>query len=289
MPSPLGEGDAGLTPATPRCDPAAAFGTIAQLLGLAMPNILEGRYPPRLSDDELTIYFTGLDTKDSNTTKLYIAHRNNRNDPFDTPSLMTDLNAYNDADLTVSADGLNAFFDSNRNGNYQIYVATRTTALGQFNSPVLATINTPNAPSGAIDWEPFLTDDGQELWFPSARGNKPGVYRAVKISNAFGTPAVVAELSSTSGTDFFPTLSADKLTLYFSSSRMSDQSGSGVWTSHRNSVTDPFPAPRVVDELNLPFGGFGLLPPTNPGWLSPDNCRLYGGSDAGPFVAIRQP
>jgi hypothetical protein len=39
----------------------------------------------------------------------------------------------------------------------------------------------------------------------------------------------------------------------------------------------------------LPFTGFGLLPPTNPGWLSPDNCRLYGGSDAGPFVAIRQP
>jgi hypothetical protein len=58
-----------------------------------------------------------------------------------------------------------------------------------------------------------------------------------------------------------------------------------IWTSHRNVVDDGFPPPTPVDELNTASSDYV-------GWLSADNCRIYGVSNAeGPnhfFIATRQ-
>ena len=83
-------------------------------------------------------------------------------------------------------------------------------------------------------------------------------------------------------------LSADRLTIYFASNRSTAgaRGGFDIWTSHRSSVNDGFPAPTSVAELDTADDEYS-------GWLSSDNCRLYGRRDhAGTieiFVATRQP
>lgn len=195
-----------------------------------MPGITE--ITPRLSADELTIYFSGFAV--GGDANLYLAHRNARADAFEVPSRIANVNtSSNEFDPTVSPDALSIWFGSNRlpsQGDH-LYIATRRSTLSQFGDAALATINA--ADTSLIDGQPFLTADGQELWFTSNRagGTAFEIWRAPRVSDGFGTPV-------------------------------------------------------AVDELNTPGNDL-------PGWLSADNCRLYGatvGSGSGIlFVATRQP
>jgi hypothetical protein len=98
----------------------------------------------------------------------------------------------------------------------------------------------------------------------------------------------VAELNSP-GDEWVPTVSADRLTVYFSSGRAATgvKGDLDIWASHRNVIDDGFPAPTLVDELNT--AGADLA-----SWLSADNCRMYGTSSGGGgtnriYMATRQP
>ena len=134
------------------------------------------------------------------------------------------------------------------------------------------------------DGEPFVTADGQELWFVSTRGGTD-VYRAVWNGSSFANVAAVTALSS-NAYDFLPVLSADKLTVYLSSNRPDGKGSYDIWTAHRSTTSDGFPAPRLVPELNSSATDYV-------GWLSPDNCRIYFSSDvAGTpyiYIATRHP
>lgn len=74
--------------------------------------------------------------------------------------------------------------------------------------------------------------------------------------------------------DQVPTLSADKLTIYLASNRPGGHGNdnSDIWSAHRSTTSDGFPAPTPVSELNSSGTEY-------PGWLSPDNCRFYFTSD----------
>jgi hypothetical protein len=136
---------------------------------------------------------------------------------------------------------------------FHLYVSTRTSAFGQFGDPVLATINSPN--TADADLQPFVAADGEELWFVSTRDDGFHLYRVLRVGDGFGTPAIVPEFNSASA-DFYPVLSADRLTVYFDSNRAppADQDPtSDIWMSHRSSTSQEFPAPQFVSELNLPF------------------------------------
>jgi hypothetical protein len=87
--------------------------------------------------------------------------------------------------------------------------------------------------------------------------------------------------------DMLPTPSADRLTIYFSSSRVAPGAQSfDIWMSHRDRVDAPFSAPTLVDELNTSGNDYVS-------WLSADNCRIYGrGNSTGTneiFMATRNP
>lgn len=91
---------------------------------------------------------------------------------------------------------------------------------------------------------------------------------------------------NTASRDWLPTLSADKLTIYLSSTRSGGQGSFDIWAAHRTTINDGFSNPVPVAELNSSKTEFV-------GWLSPDNCRLYLSSDrAGTYdiyVATRHP
>jgi hypothetical protein len=166
---------------------------------------------------------------------------------------------------------------------FHLFVAMRTSELGQFGSASLATVN---AGGNVTDMSPFLTADGEELWFSSGRdGVSRHIWRSPRVANGFGMPVLVPELSAVSDVpsiDQSPTLSSDRLDVYFASLRTPGSSSFDIWTSHRDSVNDEFPSPRPLDELNTARDEY-------PSWLSVDNCRLYGTQGSGLFLATRQP
>jgi len=272
------------SPVTPvACDSTKRWDTPVPVPGLA----ISGAYQEsvRLSPDELSAYFQRLDLGRWN---LYAAHRSSRSEPFGAPIALSTVNSpAGDMDPWISSDGLTLWFASDRvqNQGSHLYVATRTTTLAEFGAPGLAAnVNASNAELSEL--QPFVTAGGEELWFASNRsaGADWEIYRALRTPTGFGMPAIVAELASSTSTDWLPMLSADRLTVYFSSSRpgTGTKGNLDVWTARRSTVNDGFPPPVLADELNTP-GGDRVT------WLSGDGCRIYGSSDGAIWMATRLP
>jgi Tol biopolymer transport system component len=272
-------------PPTTSCDPQKSFSAPVPLQGFATSKT-EGTV--RLSADELTLYVTGaLETQDH---ALFTATRNSRVDPFGAPQKLAgaiDSGAL-DADPTLTSDERTIFFTTARDAaeGWHIYVATRASTLADFGNPSkIANASSSNAAD--FDFQPFLTADGQELWFVS---NRPGglgiddIYRSVKTGASFGPATAMAALNSANH-EWLPVLSADKLTIYLASNRTGSQ-GFDIWWAHRSTVNDGFPAPSLVPGINSASND-------QTGWLSPDNCRLYMWSDrdgtGDVYVATRTP
>jgi len=116
--------------------------------------------------------------------------------------------------------------------------------LGPWGTPALVVL--PGVPAGAID-DPTLTDDMLELYFNL--NNDIYLAKRATVSAAWGTPAVVAALSSASS-ETTPEISGDGLTMYFASDRAGGQGGTDIWVSTRASRAAAWSAPVVVAALN---------------------------------------
>src|SRR5262245_58586309 len=81
----------------------------------------------------------------------------------------------------------------------------------------------------------------------------------------------VAELNTT-GNEDDPTLTADQLEIFFTSTRAGGLGADDIWTSRRPSTSAPWGAPTLVTELSSPSRD--LRP-----WISPDGLLLYFSSD----------
>ncbi len=271
------------------CSPTGTFDAPVPLAGYAT-SAAEGT--TRFSPDELTMYISG-DLLGDTESNIYVATRSAVAGNFGTATKLANINSTaNDWDMTVSADGLTMVFGTLRNTNMgtDLYIATRSSTLADFGTPSAASINSNVDMNTNDDAQPFLTVDGQELWWSSNRAGGAGghdFYFSTITGGSFGTPTRVAELSS-AGDDWMPVLSADKLTIYFgtNTSAAGTKGIIDIWTSHRTSTSATWPPPTPVPELNS--SGFDV-----PAYLSSDNCRLYfwstvsGNSDV--YVAVRHP
>src|SRR5438445_13776667 len=120
-------GDAPAETQSGPCNLALPFGAPVSLASL---NSAAGEQHPRLLPDEKTIWFhrtsatTGFD--------LYVATRTSTSAAFDPPSPVGELDtASNDVDLSVSPDGMHAYFASDRPGGlgaYDVWQASRDAA-----------------------------------------------------------------------------------------------------------------------------------------------------------------
>lgn len=294
-----GAADAGADAVSTTCSPSGKFGALVPVPGLANPSLDEST--PRLSPDELTVYFTVRmpDTAHPGSVldaNLYVGHRATVHDAFTTQALDALNTASEDQDPTVSSDGLTLWYSSLvANEGYHTFVAHRASTSDPFGAPALAA-NINSADKTKDDGQDFVTADGAELWFTSTRDPTAGgndIWKA-SLAGSAASPAVsVSELSSASN-DWLPVLSADRLTVYFSSNRPGSTIGHtgtasyDIWTSHRASATGGFPEPTRVPELSTTADDFT-------GWLSPDNCRIYlssidsAGQHLDIFMATRDP
>jgi hypothetical protein len=269
----------------PACNPASPFGTPVLVAGLES-TATEGGL--RLTPDETTGFFWSTRAGGPGTTNLYVATRTDRTAAFANVTLLSSINmAGNQYDPTVTADALTLAFGSDRastDGTYDLFLATRATTADDFGGVTpLSSLNT-----SSNDQQPFLLPDGSEIYFSSDRSGDSDIYRAFTASGGgFGTPSAVTEINTAGIADEHPVVSADDLTIFFSSTRAGGLGNIDVWTATRANTASPFGALTDVQPVNTTSKDI-------PDWISPDGCRLYLHSDRDggsphEYVATRSP
>lgn len=263
-------GDGGLDAAladsrAPACDLTKPFATPLRLTELdeATP-----RSTPRLSADELTLYFTTRGDAGTTGADLGVVTRTSKTQPFGNEKLLDQSGVANDNDPSVSSDHLELFFHSGRNGTADIFTSTRTSTSVPFGDagilgPVVnGTMTNEN--------QPYYRAAGGELWFISDRPGGAGlydIYVSTKSNGVFALPSRVVELSTPSE-DWQPHPSEDGLTVVFASDRPNGLGKLDLWIARRATTTVPFGMPTAMTELNSAFT-------EQAGWLSADGCRIW--------------
>ncbi len=253
------------------CNLAAPFGTPVAITELDTPVV---ETVPRLTHDELTIYFTrnnGSGTVDA----LYVATRSSRTGAFG-PAMPLALNTTNgdNDDATVTGDGLTLYFGSTRGGllGPNIFMATRPSTSADFGN--VTNVTSINVSSSGVYQTPYAMADGNTLYFDSdvgatgtgCAGTCTDLFRATATtpgSFALDTSGVFANVN-TDSVEADPVITQDELTVYY----LSDSGNAfHVWHATRASKSVPFGVPVADYELDSSL--------TIPGWISDDGCRLY--------------
>jgi len=150
-----------------------------------------------------------------------------------------------DATPSISADGLELYFCSNRPGGYgnvDIWVSRRITTKDDWEMPV----NLGSTVNGtASEGSPSISANGLELFFNSNRAGGLGnrdlyVARRATTHDAWGEPFNLGPLVNMSSADYAPSLSTDGLTLYFDSNRSGGYGTGDIWLTTRATLDDPW-------------------------------------------------
>ena len=231
------------------------------------------RYGPSLAADLKTIYFG---TNDNGLEDMFWATRTDRGAVFGTAVALDELNTpAADGTPFLSHDGLTLYFASDRaggSGSRDIMLATRPDTSSPFGAPTwLDSVNRP-----AFDQQPSLTPDELFMVFTSTRTGGAGDYdlwtaERADRGDAFSTPTNLAELN-TSARELGASMSADGLSLYFTSNRSGGRGETDIWIATRNNASSPFRAPENLSVVNSSSDDSGVE-------LSPDGRELFWASN----------
>ena len=268
----------GAVDAGPRCDPSKPFENPQLVPGI---NTVDGEVSATFSGDELTVYLSRRPTGQLKETDLYVASRTAISEPFGAVTAMSSINTADiDDNVSTPSDALTIYFHSSRpdagadSGLEDIWRATRPS---HNTSPLPAEpVTSVNSPSN--DQDPYITADGNTLYFTSTR-DKPDsgyafrIFRAEKLGGEFSTP-IPLELEYEAGVSQLaqPVVSADGKTLFIAHYDNASATPT-IWSARRD---NPLGAFREFGPLPGAAFSAGKNLPT---WVSPDGCHLYFRSD----------
>lgn len=169
----------------------------------------------------------------------------------------------------VSQDGLRLYYSLGASSApLGIYLRTRSSVTAAWNTTATSKLELPGAYAAG---DPWLSADEQRLYYGgnADAASSFDIQVSTVTSTGYSTMTQVGGLASAS-LDSAPTLTADELTIYFTSDRAGTGTlgGRDIWTATRASSTAPFANLRPVTELNT--SGLDV-----PGSVSPDGCVLY--------------
>jgi hypothetical protein len=143
-------------------------------------------------------------------------------------------------------------------------VASRASTTASFAAPQLL----PDVNSDADDTDPFFLPGEQVLFFSSSRNGSRDLYTATRTGSGFTTPTALANVNSEHAEER-PVLTADGLTLYFQSRRLSplNDTDGDIWVATRPSLTADFGAPQNLTALNTTGSEIPVA-------VSPDTCTV---------------
>ncbi len=176
--------------------------------------------------------------------------------------------AFDDRAPTLSSDGLTLIFNSNRNGNSDLFMSTRNSITDAWSSPAtILGLNSPFDEGGA-----HLSNDGLRIYFQSDRGGSGAadifMAQRASTSDAWGSVSNLGSVVNSSGFDMQPSISADELSLYFHHSPSGD-----IFVSQRNSIFDAWGTPQALG-ANINTGVFEASP-----FITADGSALYFSRD----------
>jgi hypothetical protein len=274
---PLDAGSTAMTPPPPpttACDTSQPFQLPVLVPGLTS---LGDEYGIWLTPDELTAYFASdrSDLGGPGDYDLYRATRSAITEPFGQPSLVPLVNSeFSERKAVLAGDGLRLFFSSDRPGlgvGDDIYVSTRPNASSEFGEPgLLSGIN-----SAQGDLVHSITSDGRYLYFDRpTTSTERDIFLFDLLAATVTRP--VTELVSVYD-EGHAVASADELTVYWATTRVSLSDGDGnaesdIWSARRASAVDPLGSLAPVAELNTARA-------ETVHFISADGCRIYIGSE----------
>jgi hypothetical protein len=264
--APTGAADA-FVDAGGACDGTKPFGVPALLTSLVSSSREAGLH---LLPDELSGFFW---EGPLGATELFSTSRADHASAFGDVTLLKNVNAgVAQYDPSASGDGLSLVFRMNATGasnGDDLYWSSRTSLASDFSK------GTPisDLDTSFSEVQPFLVPDGSSLYYASNAAGNYDIYRTQSAGNgSFAAPTPVAEINEAASVNQNPTVTADDLTMVFSSTRTGGQSGQDVWITTRPSRESSFAAPTNLAEVNSSSNDY-------PSWLSADGCRLYLYSD----------
>lgn len=150
----------------------------------------------------------------------------------------------------VSADGLELYLSSWRpggQGGIDIWRATRATTEDDWGEPV--SLDPPI--NAGHDSDTSISADGLLLFFCSDRSGNDDLWVSARatIQDNWGPPVKLDPPVNSPADESAPEISADGLTLWFSSNRAGGLGGSDIWVSTRATVNDPWQEPVNAGSL----------------------------------------
>ena len=180
---------------------------------------------------------------------------------------------------SISADGLQLFFSSTRPGGYGIedlYVATRETPDDDWGTPTNL-----GPPVNTSSWElgPSISADGLTLFFSSynrpdgSGGDDIYVTTRETTSDPWEEPVNLGPIVNSSSEEWTPSISADGLTLFFTSNRAGGEGGRDLWATTRETIHDEWRPPvNLGPAVNSPYVEITMS-------ISHDGLLLFLGSN----------
>jgi len=180
--------------------------------------------------------------------------------------------------LSISADGLSIYFDSERSGGYggvDLWVAARSAKNDDWNPPVNLG---PVVNSSDGDSSPSISADGLSLYFSSNRAGTTGssdlwVTKRETTTGDWGIPSNLGPVVNSSVGDTMSCISVDGLSLYLSSGRPGGFGNRDLWVSTRATTDDEWPEPvNLGPRVNTSSNERRM-------WISADGLMLLLQSD----------
>jgi hypothetical protein len=180
---------------------------------------------------------------------------------------------------SISADGLTLYFSSRRGGGFgkeDIYVTTRETTSDPWEEPVNL-----ESPVNTLHWEqgPSISADGLTLFFSSAYrpdgsgGDDIYVTTRATTDDPWDTPVNLGPIVNSSSEEWTPSISADGLTLFFTSNRAGGEGGRDLWATTRETIHDEWRPPvNLGPAVNSPHIEITMS-------ISHDGLLLFFGSN----------
>jgi Tol biopolymer transport system component len=215
-------------------------------------NTAAGEMNATFSPDELSLYFTSDRAGGLGITDIWIARRECVGCPWQTPvNAGAPINsAGQDAGPRFSNDGHLLFFQSDRTGLGDIYVARRNNTNDDFGwgTPVLlgGDVNTATGNEQAADYLQSAEDGIGNFYFNRQVGTAPPEIFSASVTRdgeTRGAAVYVSELNVVTAVDQHVTIRKDGRELFFSSNRAGGLGGFDLWTSTRRNVHEPWSPP----------------------------------------------
>lgn len=218
-------------------------GTFSAIAPVAAINNNDRQYGSFISPDGLTLYF---DQPSGTVERLFVTTRADRTSAFGPGQLVPGIDGGgNDSDASVTADGLELFFDSDRGSSICVWRASRLAITDPFGAPVRQ-----DQLCGTGQFAgPGISADGTTLVYNSSLdpASEGDLYLSFRTDRATPFPAgmKLANLPANIG---YPALSADRLRIWFEH----NLGGSlEIMTAQRISPSDDFSSVHAVTELNI--------------------------------------